>query len=211
MTATTARRRAPAPPRPAPPHGRTPPHMAGPGARAPRLVRRLFEAIRGHALVERGDDATRVVPRRVVSDDQCVRAGLDCQHGGVGDIVPPAHALHLERISDDRAVKCELGAEQVVEHRRSSVAASAFTLMCAVMIDATPAAIAARNGASPVRSARRARAECGSRPSTRHRECFAHAATPSRCIPRTAAATWRATSSGSEPNDRTPMTGFAAR
>ena len=39
-------------------------------------------------------------------------------------------------------------------------------------------------------------------------KCFAQAATPCRCVPRTNAATWRATSSGSAPKLRTPITGL---
>ena len=41
-------------------------------------------------------------------------------------------------------------------------------------------------------------------------KCFAHAATPAACRPRTAAAACRATRSGSEPNDLIPMTGLSA-
>ena len=40
-------------------------------------------------------------------------------------------------------------------------------------------------------------------------KCFAHAATPAPCRPRTKAATCRATSSPSAPNERMPMTGFS--
>src|SRR5205814_1080625 len=41
-------------------------------------------------------------------------------------------------------------------------------------------------------------------------KCLAQAATPALCRPRTQAAVWPATSSGLEPNDRTPTTGFRA-
>ena len=40
-------------------------------------------------------------------------------------------------------------------------------------------------------------------------KCFAHAATPALCRPSTNAATCRATSCGSEPNERTPTIGLA--
>ena len=64
--------------------------------------------------------------------------------------------------------------------------------MCAVMIDATPAAIAARNGSSPASigptSAGRERCE-SSTVEPCPGKCFAHAATPTRWNPRTAAAT----------------------
>ncbi len=40
-------------------------------------------------------------------------------------------------------------------------------------------------------------------------KCLAHAATPAARKPRTKATPWRATSAGSAPNERTPMTGLA--
>ena len=92
------------------------------------------------------------------------------------------------------------------------VAGSSCTRMCAVMIDCTPAAIAARNGSSPASrsptSTGSSRWEsCAVEPCPG--QCFAQAATPLLCSPRTHAATWRATSSASEPNARVPITGFA--
>ena len=39
-------------------------------------------------------------------------------------------------------------------------------------------------------------------------KCLAQAATPAPCSPRTNAATCRATSAGSAPNERMPITGF---
>ena len=96
--------------------------------------------------------------------------------------------------------------------RRLNVAgaeSSSRTTTCAVMIAATPAPIAARNGSSSlcsVSGSSRCESACvfpwpG--------KCFAHAATPRACVPSTNAATWRATSEGSEPYDRTPITGFS--
>src|SRR3954471_11122246 len=89
--------------------------------------------------------------------------------------------------------------------------------MCAVMIDRTPAAMAARNGTISRRSSR---ARSASTAGTSRWEscevapwpgkCFAHAATPASCRPFTAAVMCRATSSGSEPNARVPMIGLSS-
>lgn len=94
-------------------------------------------------------------------------------------------------------------------------ASSAGSRMCALITDLVPAAIAARNGS-------RSRACTVSR-STSIRgtawwestavspcpgKCLTQAATPALCRPVTNAAVCRATSSGSAPKDRTPMTGL---
>ena len=81
----------------------------------------------------------------------------------------------------------------------------------------TPAAMAAANGG---RSRRRSRSRLACTVTMPWWEsalvlpcpgkCFAHAATPAACRPRTAAAACRATRSGSAPNDRMPMTGLSA-
>ena len=81
------------------------------------------------------------------------------------------------------------------------------------MTACVPEAIAARNGSSAASRS----------PSTTGRsrwestdvspwpgKCLAQAATPCRCVPSTKAATWRATSPGSEPKLRTPITGLCA-
>ena len=82
------------------------------------------------------------------------------------------------------------------------------------MTACTPAAIAASKGwSAPAR---------GSAPTTGSAmcestdvspwpgKCFTHAATPADCRPSTHAAVWAATAPGSDPNDRTPMTGLEA-
>ena len=80
----------------------------------------------------------------------------------------------------------------------------------------TPAAIAARNGTSS--RSRRTSAVAATVGSARCEstavapcpgKCLAHAATPASCSPDVNAATCRATSAGSAPNDRTPMTGLS--
>ncbi len=101
---------------------------------------------------------------------------------------------------------------------RLSVAGSssiAGTRMCAVMIDWTPASIAARKGTSSrARSVSRSTSIVGSSRCESARvdpcpgKCFAHAATPTAWSPVTNAAVCRATSAGSEPNERTPMIGL---
>ena len=68
------------------------------------------------------------------------------------------------------------------------------TTMCAVMIDRTPASIAARNGTSArwSRSSTDGSARCESTDvSPWPGKCFAHAATPALCSPRTNAETCR--------------------
>ena len=83
--------------------------------------------------------------------------------------------------------------------------------MCAVMIVCTPAAIAARNGtsASSISPSTVGSSRCeSSAVAPWPGKCFAHAATPFACRPVTNAATWRATSSGSAPKARIPITGF---
>ena len=89
--------------------------------------------------------------------------------------------------------------------------------MWAVISDCTPASIAARNGTSSrATSVSRSTSIDGSSRCESARvapcpgKCFAHAATPIRWSPATNAAVWRATSPGSEPNERTPMIGFCS-
>ena len=85
--------------------------------------------------------------------------------------------------------------------------------MWAVMIAVTPASIAARNGSSAsgrnVSTVGSSRCESSS-VSPCPGKCLAQAATPPASSPATNAATWRATSSASEPNERTPMIGLSA-
>jgi hypothetical protein len=102
---------------------------------------------------------------------------------------------------------------------RDSVAgtsgSSSRTTTWAVMIVATPAWIALRNGGSSTSSSRER--ECSTTGSARCEstsvspwpgKCFAQAATPSSCRPWMSAAPRRPTSSGSSPNERSPMIGF---
>ena len=130
-----------------------------------------------------------------------------------------ADGAHLERVGDHHPVEAELVAQQPVRCARLSVAGTVVERrarrMCAVMIDCTPASIAARNGhelaaSSSSRRPRRSAARGASRlpVSPWPGKCFAHAATPRRWSPVTNAATCRATSAGSEPNERTPITGL---
>ena len=88
--------------------------------------------------------------------------------------------------------------------------------MCAVITARTPASIAAANGGS-ARSRRTSRpasedgsSRCESATvSPWPGKCLAQAATPTLCRPSTKAATWRATTCGSEPNERTPTIALA--
>ncbi len=84
------------------------------------------------------------------------------------------------------------------------------------MIACTPAAIAARNGASSTSSsaardrAMRGRSWCESTAvSPCPGKCLAQAATPASCSPVIHAAVCRATMAGSAPKDRTPITGLS--
>jgi hypothetical protein len=88
--------------------------------------------------------------------------------------------------------------------------------MCAVITVRTPASMAAANGArsrsrstsSP--SSTRSSATCESvRVAPWPGTCFAQAAIPWLCTPRTNAAPWRPASSVVAPKDRTPITGLA--
>ncbi len=93
----------------------------------------------------------------------------------------------------------------------AGVSPLARTTMCAVMIERAPASIAARKGVSAPSSSdvddRNARCE-STEVSPCPGKCFAHAATPALWRPRTNAATCLATSAGSSPNERIPITGF---
>ena len=88
--------------------------------------------------------------------------------------------------------------------------------MCAVITARTPASTAAANGGS-ARSRRTSRpasedgsSRCESATvSPWPGKCLAQAATPTLCRPSTKAATWRATTCGSEPNERTPTIALA--
>ena len=86
------------------------------------------------------------------------------------------------------------------------------TSRCAGHHRRTPASIAARNGGSAVADVatddRAARGASRPAVSPCPGKCFAQAATPCRCSPATKAATCRATSSGSAPKERTPITGL---
>ena len=85
------------------------------------------------------------------------------------------------------------------------------TTIAAVMIDRTPASIATQNGSSALVERIDDR-QCKMRVHggvAVAGKCFAHAATPALCRPRTNAATCRATSSPSAPNARIPITGFS--
>ena len=88
--------------------------------------------------------------------------------------------------------------------------------MWAVMIERTPAAIAARNGTSgPASSSASETSVAGSARcessdvSPCPGKCLAQAATPAACWPSTNAATCAATRAGSAPNERIPITGFS--
>ena len=98
----------------------------------------------------------------------------------------------------------------------TSVAPSAGTIICAVMTDGTPSAAARRNGTSSTDSSRarswsmRGNPRCESTSTSPcPGKCLAHASTPSRANGGSIAATNRATSPASEPNERTPMTGLS--
>ena len=83
------------------------------------------------------------------------------------------------------------------------------TTTCAVITALTPASTAARNGSSSGASTTGSSWCESCRVSPWPGKCLAQAATPARCVPRTNAATWRATSSGTEPKARIPITGLS--
>ena len=93
---------------------------------------------------------------------------------------------------------------------------SADTMMCEVMTDATPAETAARKGASSRSASTSSGASTRGRPwcesttvSPWPGKCFAQAATPVDCSPSTQATACAATTAGSSPKLRTPMTGLS--
>ena len=83
------------------------------------------------------------------------------------------------------------------------------TTTCAVITALTPASTAARNGSSSGASTTGSSWCESCRVSPWPGKCLAQAATPARCVPRTNAATWRATTSGTEPKARIPITGLS--
>ena len=127
----------------------------------------------------------------VVADQQRVDARRDREHRAARDAVGRADGLHLERVGDHEPVVAELAAQQAGDDGRGSAwparRRAPGTRMCAVMIDCTPAAIAARNGSRPSRTSPvtvgSSRCEsCSVSPWPG--KCFAHAATPCACRPR---------------------------
>ena len=189
-------------------------------------VHRLVDAVLGELT------GAHRVEHRVVGDvelagcrhQQLVDAGLQRQHRDavVAEVV--AHALHGQRVGDDDAVVAQLAAQDVGDdrlrqgRRRRRTGRAAGTTMCAVMIVSMPRSMAARNGGAsmllPLRAGvvddRHAVVAVGRRVAVT-REVLrrgGHVGAPGsrRRWPTPASDT----SVGSEPNDRTPMTGFCA-
>src|SRR5207248_1756484 len=172
--------------------------VGGPGRRGPLgqqayPLGRFFESrdrhrASAHCIGDRGTDRRALVLGVVLAEQEQIGSRGESSHRGTGNSPAVAHSAHLESVRDDHAVEAELVAPKT---------------------ERTPAPTAAANGASSCERLTGSSWCESARVAPWPGKCFAHAATPWACVPSTNACTCRATSSGSEPNERTPITGFS--
>ena len=185
-----------------------------PDPRPPRAARAA--AARRHGAAKALDDRAHGVLVQVVADAERVGAGLERAHRALLDADAGADRAHLERVGDHEPVEAELLAQQPGQdpsaqrrrqRRRARARAGARSSPPAPRRRSRRGTAAARARGRPRRPAGRG----ASRPTVSPcpGKCLAQAATPWRCVPSTKAATWRATSSGSAPKLRTPITGLS--
>ena len=152
---------------------------------------------------------------QVMADQERVDTGGERQHGAPLDTDGVADRLHLERIRDHEPVEAELAAQQALHDRptqrrgrvveRGDPHVSGHDRLHAGIDRRAErqqpvADVAGHDRQLEVRVLLR-RAVAG--------EVLRAGRDPRDCSPVTKAATWRATSSGSEPNERTPITGLS--